>query len=132
MPDGSLSLHNFADVIFLGGDGTRRDVDIWRSEGVFKRGDRGSKWIDVLDGEPGWKNDFAAEWLAMMSAKQGDFRPRECEAMGVLARGARETWKNFQQLGRIMQKRGARSRLGSGVSWITHAVSPSEDLPPRV
>jgi len=28
--------------------------------------------------------------------------------MGVLARGARETWKNFQQLGRLMQKRGAR------------------------
>ncbi len=79
-----------------------------QGEGIFKRGDRGNKWVDVLEGEPGWKNDFAAEWLAMWSAKQADFRPRECEGMGVLARGARETWKNFQQLGRLMQKRGAR------------------------
>ena len=79
-----------------------------QGEGVFKRGDRGNKWVDVLEGEPGWKNDFAAEWLAMGAAKAADFQPRECDAMGVLARGARETWKNFQQLGRLMQKRGAR------------------------
>mgnify|MGYP002628121802 CR=1 FL=1 len=79
-----------------------------QGEGLFKKGDRGTKWAEYLEGEPGWKNDFAAEWLAMMSAKAADFRPRDCDALGVLARGARETWKNFQQIGRLMQKRGAQ------------------------
>jgi ATP-dependent helicase HrpB len=79
-----------------------------QGEGLFKRGDRGSKWVDFLEDEPGWRNDFAAEWLAMMAAQAVDFRPRECEGLGVLARGARETWKTFQQLGRLMQKRGMR------------------------
>ena len=79
-----------------------------QGEGLFKKGDRGTKWADFLEGEPGWKNDFAAEWLAMRSAKAADFRPRDCDTLGVLARGARETWKNFQQIGRLMQKRGVR------------------------
>lgn len=79
-----------------------------QGEGVFKKGGRGKMWAEFLEGEPGWRNDFGAEWLAMMAAKNVDFRPRECEGLGVLARGARETWKNFQQLGRLSQKRGAR------------------------
>jgi len=77
-----------------------------QGEGLFKKGDRGTKWAEFLEGEPGWKNDFGAEWLAMMAAKAADFRPRDCEALGVLARGARETWKTFQQFGRLLQKQG--------------------------
>ena len=79
-----------------------------QGEGIFKKGDRGTKWVDYLEGEPGWRNDLAAEWLAMMAAKRVDFRPRDCDSLGVLARGARETWKNFQQLARIFQGRGAK------------------------
>jgi ATP-dependent helicase HrpB len=79
-----------------------------QGEGLFKKGDRGTKWLDFLEGEPGWCNDFAAEWLAMMSAKAADFRPKDCDALGILARGARETWRNFQQIGRLMQKRGVK------------------------
>lgn len=79
-----------------------------QGEGVFKRAGRGQKWAELLDGEPGWGNDFGAEWLAMMAAKNLDFQPRECDGLGVLARGARETWKNFQQLGRLLKKRGER------------------------
>lgn len=79
-----------------------------QGEGIFKRGDRGMKWNDFLEGEPGWKNDFGAEWLAMIAAKNAKFRPGECEPLGVMARGARETWQTFTQLGRLMQKRGAR------------------------
>lgn len=77
-----------------------------QGEGLFKKGDRGKKWVDFLEGEPGWRNDFGAEWLAMMAAKAVDFRPRECEALGILARGARETWQTFQQFGRLLQKQG--------------------------
>lgn len=77
-------------------------------EGLFKKGDRGTKWAEYLEGEPGWKNDFGAEWLAMMAAKAADFRPRECDALGVLARGARETWKTFEQFGRLLQKQGVK------------------------
>jgi ATP-dependent helicase HrpB len=79
-----------------------------QGEGVFKRAGRGKKWAEFLEGEPGWGNDFGAEWLALMAAKNLDFRPRECDGLGVLARGARETWKNFQQLGRLLKKRGGR------------------------
>lgn len=79
-----------------------------QGEGVFKKGGRGEKWAEFLEGEPGWKNDFAAEWLAMREAQRSDFRPQECERMGVMGRGAREVWKTFQQLGRTLQKRGRR------------------------
>lgn len=79
-----------------------------QGEGVFKRAGRGQKWAELLEGEPGWGNDFGAEWLAVMAAKNLDFQPRECDGLGVLARGARETWKNFQQLGRLLKKRGER------------------------
>ena len=99
----SLVLHGrecLGEVLFVAAAG--------QGEGLFKKGDRGTKWADFLEGEPGWKNDFAAEWLAMRSAKAADFRPRDCDTLGVLARGARETWKNFQQIGRLMQKRGVR------------------------
>lgn len=77
-----------------------------QGEGVFQRGERGSKWVDFLEGEPGWANDFGGEWLAMRAAQQGDFNPRACTTLGVLARGARETWKSFQQLAQTMIKRG--------------------------
>ncbi|MDB4507962.1 ATP-dependent helicase HrpB [Akkermansiaceae bacterium] len=74
-----------------------------QGEGIFQRGDRGSKWADFLEGELGWKIDFGGEWLALMAAQAADFNPRSCTTLGVLARGARETWKSYQQLVRIMQ-----------------------------
>ena len=79
-----------------------------QGEGIFKTGGRGKKWRDFLEGEPGWANDFGGEWLALKAAREVDFRPRDCEALGVLARGARETWKTFTRLGHLMQKRGVR------------------------
>ena len=79
-----------------------------QGEGIFKRGERGSKWVDFVDDEPGWKNDFAAEWLAMMTAVRMNFSPRDCDGQGILARGSRETWKSFQQLVKMMEKRGER------------------------
>lgn len=79
-----------------------------QGEGIFKKGDRGTKWKDFLEDEPGWALDFAAEWLAVSAAREVKFRPAACEPLGVMARGARETWQTFQQLCRTMQKRGAR------------------------
>lgn len=79
-----------------------------QGEGIFKRGERGGKWSEFLEDELGWKNDFAAEWLAMTSAGRLNFSPRDCDAQGILARGARETWKGYQQLVKLMEKRGAR------------------------
>jgi len=79
-----------------------------QGEGIFKRGGKGLKWSDFLEDEPGWKNDFAAEWLAMMEAVRMNFSPRDCDTRGILARGARETWKSYQQLVKLMEKRGAR------------------------
>lgn len=77
-----------------------------QGEGVFQKGDRGTKWVDFCEGELGWKNDFSGEWLALIAAQQVDFNPSACTTLGVLARGARETWKSFQQLAQIMMKRG--------------------------
>ncbi|MEN8737059.1 MAG: ATP-dependent helicase HrpB [Akkermansiaceae bacterium] len=78
-----------------------------QGEGVFQRGDRGTKWAEFLEGEPGWVNDFGGEWLALLAAQQADFNLRTCTTLGVLARGARETWKSFQQFAQTMVKRGA-------------------------
>ncbi|MDB4319451.1 helicase-related protein [bacterium] len=75
-------------------------------EGIFMRGDRGSKWVDYLGGELGWKNDFGGEWLALLDAQRADFSPHTCTGLGVLARGARETWKGYLQLVKLIEKRG--------------------------
>ena len=108
----TLPLHpRLASLVLQGGDCPGEVLFVAaavQGEGVFKKGGRGKMWAEFLEGEPGWRNDFGAEWLAMMAAKVADFRPRDCDGLGVLARGARETWKNFQQLGRLLQKRGAR------------------------
>lgn len=78
-----------------------------QGEGIFQKGDRGPKWADFLEGELGWVNDFGGEWLALVAARQADFQSRACSALGVLARGARETWKSFQQLSKMMVQRGS-------------------------
>lgn len=108
----TLPLHpRLASLVLQGGDCPGEVLFVAaavQGEGVFKKGGRGKMWTEFLEGEPGWRNDFGAEWLAMMAAKVADFRPRDCDGLGVLARGARETWKNFQQLGRLLQKRGTR------------------------
>ncbi len=108
----ALPLHpRLAALVLQGGDCLGEVLFVAaavQGEGVFKRAGRGQKWAEFLEGEPGWANDFGAEWLAMMAAKNLDFRPSECDGLGVLARGARETWKNFQQLGRLLRKRGGR------------------------
>lgn len=108
----ALPLHpRLAALVLQGGDCLGEVLFVAaavQGEGVFKRAGRGQKWAEFLEGELGWGNDFGAEWLAMMAAKNLDFRPRECDGLGVLARGARETWKNFQQLGRLLKKRGGR------------------------
>lgn len=79
-----------------------------QGEGIFKPGGKGPKWREHLDGEPGWPNDFGGEWLAMTAARKVDFSPRECDVLGVLARGARETWQTYGRLVRLLQGRGAR------------------------
>lgn len=108
----TLPLHpRLAALVLQGGDCLGEVLFVAaavQGEGVFKKGERGKMWAEFLEGEPGWANDFGAEWLAMMAAKNSDFRPRECDGLGVLARGARETWKNFQQLGRLLKNRGGQ------------------------
>ena len=108
----ALPLHpRLAALVLQGGDCLGEVLFVAaavQGEGVFKRAGRGKKWAEFLEGEPGWGNDFGAEWLALIAAKNLDFRPRECDGLGVLARGARETWKNFQQLSRLLKKRGGR------------------------
>lgn len=79
-----------------------------QGEGIFKKGGKGQKWRHFLEGEPGWANDFGGEWLALMAARKADFRPRDCDSMGVLARGARETWQTFSKLGRSLQAMGVK------------------------
>ena len=92
----ALPLHpRLAALVLQGGDCLGEVLFVaaaLQGEGVFKRTGRGQRWTEFLEGEPGWGNDFGAEWLALMAAKNLDFRPRECDGLGVLARGARETW----------------------------------------
>lgn len=77
-----------------------------QGEGLFKKGGKEPMWREFLDGEPGWPNDFSGEWLALLAAQRVDFRPRDCDSLGVLARGARETWQTYGRLVRMMQERG--------------------------
>jgi len=76
-----------------------------QGEGVFKRGGKGNKWVDYLDDPREQGLDFAGGWNALQSAKRARFNPRDCTALGVLARGARESAQSFEQIIRLLEKR---------------------------
>ena len=80
-------------------------VAVVQGEGVFKRGGKGTKWVDFVDAPRERGNDFAGEWHAMKSAKASQFRPKECNMLGILARGAREAWQGFGQLVERLKRR---------------------------
>ena len=77
-----------------------------QSEGVFKRGGHGPKWAEF--GEKEQRNDFAAEWAAVESARAMNFHPGKCNPLGIMARGAREAWQGFLQYVKILEKRGIK------------------------
>ena len=105
-----LPMHPRLAALVLGGKDCLGEVlfvaAAIQGEGIFKKGGRGSKWREHFEGEPGCLNDFAAEWLALLEARRMDYRPSDCEARGIMARGARETWRTFSQWGRLFQKKG--------------------------
>jgi ATP-dependent helicase HrpB len=67
-----------------------------QGEGVFsaKPGTVGRK--DFLLPDDG--SDFAGEWRAFESAQAMNFDPKRCAALGILARGTRETAQGFDRL----------------------------------
>ncbi|MCX6876404.1 MAG: ATP-dependent helicase HrpB [Verrucomicrobia bacterium] len=67
-----------------------------QGEGIFsgKAGTVGRK--DFLLPDDG--SDFAGEWRAFESAQAMNFEPKRCAALGLLARGARETTQGFERL----------------------------------
>jgi ATP-dependent helicase HrpB len=67
-----------------------------QGDGIFtnKRGSVGRK--DFLFADDG--TDFAGEWRAFESAEEMNFDPRRCDALGIMARGARETALAFERL----------------------------------
>jgi len=72
---------------------------------IFKRGGKGNKWGDYVDDPREEGMDFAGEWNALQAAQAVNFRPRECNGLGVMGRGAREVWQGFGQLIKLLQKR---------------------------
>lgn len=67
-----------------------------QGEGIFtnKRGNVGRKDFIFADDE----SDFAGEWRAFESAEAMGFDPRRCDALGIMARSARETAQGFERL----------------------------------
>ena len=76
-----------------------------QGEGVFKRGGKGDKWSDFINDQREEGLDFAGEWHALQAARRAKFHPRDCQALGVLARGAREVSQSFDQIIRLLEKR---------------------------
>ncbi|MCX8497029.1 MAG: ATP-dependent helicase HrpB [Akkermansiaceae bacterium] len=81
-----------------------------QGEGIFTntRGATGRKDLRFPDDD----SDFAAEWRAFESAEAMGFDPRRCDAIGVMARGAREIAQGFDRLGSLAKRFG----------WDWHAV----------
>jgi len=77
-----------------------------QGEGIFKHGGKGKRWADYLDDSREQGVDFAAEWHALLAAKEANYRGRECNLLGVNGRGAREAWQGFQQIMKLLGKRG--------------------------
>ncbi len=67
-----------------------------QGEGIFtnKRGATGRKDFIFADDEC----DFAGEWRAFESAAAMGYDPRRCDALGIMARSARETAQGFDRL----------------------------------
>jgi ATP-dependent helicase HrpB len=75
-----------------------------QGEGIFtnKRGGPGRKdFIFTAD-----DSDFAGEWRAFEAAEAMGYDPRRCDAVGVMARGARETAQGFERLGVLARRFG--------------------------
>jgi ATP-dependent helicase HrpB len=75
-----------------------------QGEGIFsgKRGAVGRK--DFLYPDDG--SDFAGEWRAFDSAQAMNFDASRCAALGILARGARETAQGFERLRSLANRFG--------------------------
>ncbi len=75
-----------------------------QGEGIFtnKRGTTGRK--DFLFPDDG--SDFAGEWRAFESAESMNFDPRRCDALGIMARSARETAQGFDRLCSLARRFG--------------------------
>ena len=67
-----------------------------QGEGIFtnKRGATGRKDFIFADDEC----DFSGEWRAFEAAAAMGFDPRRCDALGIMARNARETAQGFERL----------------------------------
>jgi ATP-dependent helicase HrpB len=75
-----------------------------QGDGIFthKRGSTGRK--DFIFPDDG--SDFAGEWRAFESAEAMHFDPRRCDALGITARGARETAQGFERLCTLARRFG--------------------------
>ena len=75
-----------------------------QGDGIFtqKRGTSGRK--DFIFPDDG--TDFAGEWRAFEAAEAMHFDPRRCDALGITARGARETAQGFQRLSALARRFG--------------------------
>lgn len=75
-----------------------------QGEGIFsnKRGNVGRKDFIFADDD----SDFAGEWRAFESAEAMGFDPRRCDALGIMARAARETAQGFDRLISLAERFG--------------------------
>ncbi len=75
-----------------------------QGDGIFtnKRGGPGRKDFIFPDDD----SDFAGEWRAFESAVAMSYDPRRCDAIGVMARSARETAQGFERLGAMVKRFG--------------------------
>jgi ATP-dependent helicase HrpB len=77
---------------------------VLQGDGVFTRKAKRSQ-RERFQWEEDW-SDFEAEWRACEAAAKVRFDPKQCGAMGIQGRQARETLKSFEQLCKLAQREG--------------------------
>ena len=77
---------------------------VLQGDGVFTRRAKRSQ-RERFQWEEDW-SDFEAEWRACEAAVAARFDPKQCGAMGIQGRQARETLQSFEQLCKLAQREG--------------------------
>ena len=75
-----------------------------QGDGIFTNSRGGVGRKDFIFPDDG--TDFAGEWRAFESAESVNFDPRRCDALGIMARGARETAQGFDRLCSLARRFG--------------------------
>ncbi len=74
-----------------------------QGEGLFLKAPHSGRTQFVYDDD---RSDFCSDWRGFESARAMGYQPQRCNAIGVMARAARELAQSIQQLERVVLRHG--------------------------